>query len=681
MQCFPLPLTQLLKRGPAPPQGLCYNPYPWCTTKSFLDGAFPISWNTQIIHPIFKDGDEMDCNNYRGISVAPVLAKLYAMVLEARISRWAESNDVRAACQAGFRSKYRTTDHLFTLQTIIDKATAHKITLYCCFVDFKKAFDSVPRELLWQRISEAGIHGTMLSALKSMYVGVNARVSTPEGLTDSFGCDMGVKQGCPLSPLLFGLYIDRLEPLIHACQGCPPALHGLPVPMLLYADDLVLISTSPQGLQTQLDTLHSFCEASDLHVNLTKTDVVMFGKKPGGFPHWIFNGAPVPIKTEYKYLGLTFQSKHGLSRCVQKLTTAGQRALHAMYKRCHELQLDVPSIMCSLFDSLVRPVLSYGCEVWSPYPSPCTVREKPEVLHRRFLKRCAGVAEATPSDIVYGEFGRTPLQVFWRRLTERYLERLQSQEDGSILGSAYLESEALYQAGHQSWAAHYHRQTAAEGWVSDWELRLAKGGSSTIQAYSNIKSGFGAESYLSDLAVARQHRIALARLRMGSHWLGTQLGIYARAAERKRMKSIPCRKCNVQSSTSDNPILLCDHCDSGWHLTCLDGTSTLSSVPDDSWFCPPCVAAGTTSPEALDASNNRLATVVMCPQCGETDDLRHAIFDCCLYTAFREQHQALFSEHDRSLAGFFSNNADKITELGEFVYKCYKSRQALTPAS
>ncbi len=66
---------------------------------------------------IFKDGDEMSCNDYRGISVAPVLAKLYAMVLEGRITKWTEANGVRARSQAGFRAKFRTTYHIFTQQT------------------------------------------------------------------------------------------------------------------------------------------------------------------------------------------------------------------------------------------------------------------------------------------------------------------------------------------------------------------------------------------------------------------------------------------------------------------------------------------------------------------------------------------------------------------------------------
>jgi hypothetical protein len=640
---------------------------------------YPPNWNKQVIHPIFKDGDEMSCNDYRGISVAPVLAKLYAMVLEGRITKWAEANGVRARSQAGFRAKFRTTDHIFTLQTLIDKAKAHSTTLYCCFVDFKKAFDSVPRELLWQRLREAGLHGTMLAALQSMYSNVQAQVATPQGLSASFPCDLGVKQGCPLSPLLFGMFIDRLEPLISAVDGSPPTLSSMQVPMLLYADDLLLISTSPQGLQTYLDTLHSFCDSSDLCVNLTKTHVVMFGKPPRGSQSWSFGGGAVPIKNEYKYLGLTFHCKRGVTRCEELLTAAGQRAVYALQQRCHELQLDVPATMCSLFDSLVRPVLSYGCEVWCMYPSPTRLRDKAEVLHRRFLKRCAGVADATPSDILYGEFGRSPLQVHWEDLASRYLKRLEAVDGLSILGCAYEESAALHAAGHPSWVGHAQQRAAApSSWADAWRQRLdADGISSLIRTYSKFKSAFGIEPYLCVVGVPRQHRIALARLRMGSHWLGSRLGIYARSVEKQREKRIPCAHCSATKPFFDNPMLLCDGCDAGWHLLCLEGPHALPAVPDGSWFCPACAARDYVSPSALCAQRNRIETVENCSLCGQKETEWHALFSCGFYNSLRDEYQDVFPfENSVTLTSFFEQNMDNIPRLCEFVYKCYRRRLA-----
>ena len=110
--------------------------------------------------------------------------------------------------------------------------------------------------------------------------------------------------------------------------------------------------------------------------------------------------------------------------------------------------------MCSLFDSLVRPILSYGCEVWACLPGSAVaaLREKCEVVHRRFLKRCAGVAQGVPNDIIYGEFGRPPLQAFWTELMSRYLERLEGTAGSSLLACAFRESVALADAGHSSWA-------------------------------------------------------------------------------------------------------------------------------------------------------------------------------------------------------------------------------------
>jgi hypothetical protein len=129
------------------------------------------------------------------------------------------------------------------------------------------------------------------------------------------------------------------------------------------------------------------------------------------------------------------------------------------------------------------------------YPSPTRLRDKAEVLHRRFLKRCAGVADATPSDILYGEFGRSPLQVHWEDLASRYLKRLEAVDGLSILGCAYEESAALHAAGHPSWVGHAQQRAAApSSWADAWRQRLdADGISSLIRTYSKFKSAFGIE--------------------------------------------------------------------------------------------------------------------------------------------------------------------------------------------
>jgi hypothetical protein len=196
-----------------------------------------------IIHALYKGGDCNQFDNYRGIIVGPVLAKVFAMILESYINQWVETNDLRAKGQAGFRKDFRTTDNLFILRTLNEQAKFQKKKLYTCFVDFKKAFDTIPKDLLWQVLEGLSIIGRILECLCSMYRQDQACLHHPkEGLTPTFLCRIRVKQGCPLSPLLFGLFIDGLEKQLNALEG------QLSVRLLLYANDLALMSHTPAGL-------------------------------------------------------------------------------------------------------------------------------------------------------------------------------------------------------------------------------------------------------------------------------------------------------------------------------------------------------------------------------------------------------------------------------------------------
>jgi hypothetical protein len=110
---------------------------------------------------------------------------------------------------------------------LTEQAKFQKKELYTCFVDFKKAFDTIPRDLLWQVLEGLGISGHILECLRSMYRQDQACLHHPEeGLTPTFLCRIGVKQGCPLIPLLFGLFIVGLEKRLNALEGDAPPMLG-----------------------------------------------------------------------------------------------------------------------------------------------------------------------------------------------------------------------------------------------------------------------------------------------------------------------------------------------------------------------------------------------------------------------------------------------------------------------
>ncbi len=128
-------------------------------------------------------------------------------------------------------------------------------------MDFRKAFDTVPHDLLWQVLAKMRIVGRFMQCLQSMYSQDNVKVMHPtEGLLARFSCGIGVKQGCPLSSLLFGLYFNGLQKHLDELDGdSPPQLVDIVVKLLLYVDDLALMSKTPQGLQKQIDVLSEFC--------------------------------------------------------------------------------------------------------------------------------------------------------------------------------------------------------------------------------------------------------------------------------------------------------------------------------------------------------------------------------------------------------------------------------------
>jgi hypothetical protein len=167
---------------------------------------------------------------------------------------------------------------------------------------------------------------------------------------------------------LFGLYIDALELCIAPLAGDDsPDLAGTVVKLLLYADDLVLMSKSLQGLQKQLDEFSAFCKERDLIVNVKKTKVVVFGSRVNSSPLH-YDGSHVEEVASFRYLRIELHRSGSLKIVVEHLVAAEKRAVFALRQRCADLKINDSAIVCQLFDALVKPILSYG--LMSRPPSP-----------------------------------------------------------------------------------------------------------------------------------------------------------------------------------------------------------------------------------------------------------------------------------------------------------------------
>jgi uncharacterized protein YpiB (UPF0302 family) len=332
----------------------------------FSHQQFPNIWRYNTLTPLHKSGDAKNPSNYRGIALTSNLCKLFCGVLHSRLNKYVQDNNLIPAHQLGYQAKTRTADHMLTLKRLVDKYINKcvKARFFTCFVDFRKAFDTISRIAFQYKLLKMGIGGRFLNILRNMYSSVFFSVKLAQGLTDTFPSSVGVKQGCVLSPILFNLFVSDLPTIFD--QSCDPvSIHDVSLSCLMFEDDLVIMSQSANGLQSALDKLGAYCSKWGLEVNIDKTKILIFNKSGRLLNKYNFfiDNKPVTKTTSYKYLGIIFCASGTFSHAVEHLSEQAGKALFKLKQR-HILN-NSPTAL-KLFDTLIMPILRYGSEVWGP---------------------------------------------------------------------------------------------------------------------------------------------------------------------------------------------------------------------------------------------------------------------------------------------------------------------------
>ena len=175
------------------------------------------------------------------------MAKIFSLTLRTRLNKWCEDHNVLSDSQFGFRNSRSTTDCIFILHIIIQKILSQKSKLYCTYIDYEKAFDTVIRDGLWVKLFKCGISSKMIAILKSIYSVVKSCVRYCGDLSDFFDVSLGVKQDEPLSPLLFSLFINDVQDNINVNNMSEYDINQLCIFLLLFVDDIVLFTTNPRS--------------------------------------------------------------------------------------------------------------------------------------------------------------------------------------------------------------------------------------------------------------------------------------------------------------------------------------------------------------------------------------------------------------------------------------------------
>ena len=238
-----------------------------------------------------------------------------------------------------------------------------------------------------------------------------------------------------------------------------------------------------------------------------------------------------------------------MSCAIEQLVVSARKALFAMYARCRQLHITDPRLRCQLFDALVRPILSYACEIWVPLGCKVAM-QKLEQVHLGFLKSLLGVPVCTASKLVYAEFARAPLKHYCWKQCLRYKERMHAMDTNRLCKVAFLMACRNNSAWHRGIEARLQKLstppappdedfnastaiTASADMDTTWIMQPDPE-SSLQQTYYSYKQHYRMEPYIYEAKNTHLRKI-LARFRTGTHWLQVRSGRHRGIAREHRL--------------------------------------------------------------------------------------------------------------------------------------------------
>jgi exonuclease III len=350
---------------------------------AWKSGRVPMDWQTGVVVPIFKKGDQRECSNYRGITLLSLPGKVYSKVLHSRLTEAVDHKIQDEQC--GFRRGRGTTDQLFLLQQIAEKAWEYAQQVYISFVDLEKAYDRVDRRLMWKTLEEYSVDRQLIGAIASLYSDSKSCVRILGRKSEMFRVGAGLRQGCVLSPLLFIIYMDRIARRSLGQESV--RIGSVSVSHLLFADDLAILASSQSDLQRSLDRFSLECEAASMRVNTAKTETLVISRNPGQCNLHI-NGVPLKQVEKFRYLGVVFANDGSWDREIDRRIGAAAGVMRQLYRGVVGKRELSDKAKLSVFKSIFVPTLTYGHELWVMNKR---TRSRIQAAEMRFLRRVAGL--------------------------------------------------------------------------------------------------------------------------------------------------------------------------------------------------------------------------------------------------------------------------------------------------
>jgi hypothetical protein len=323
----------------------------------------PISLSTSTILPLVKSYKKslQNFNNYRGISIIPVFTKILEYLILSKCPEIAASHHL----QFGYKDLSSTLHAEFLIKETIQYYNKNGSSVYICGLDAEKAFDTCNWDILFEKLYyDKKLPLAVVNVVKSLYLNGSACVKYNGEISYEFSLSQGVRQGSVLSPHLYNIYTEDLLEEMDKNVKSGTSLYGHFTGITMYADDIILMSSTLSGLREMLKTCVRISTSKCLNFNSDKTEFCISNNN--GLDNIIsMNGYTIRPKDGFKHLGFFWNSKkdlltmedNNISTRIGKLWSVVQALVKGGIRFCH------PSTIRQVYQSLVVPTLTYGLEL------------------------------------------------------------------------------------------------------------------------------------------------------------------------------------------------------------------------------------------------------------------------------------------------------------------------------
>ena len=468
-----------------------------------------------------------------------------------RLRVFTKNQNLLSASQLGFVAGNRTSDAHIIIHNLVKKICHRDNSkIYSCFVDFKKAFDSIPRDLLLKKLIKFGITGKFFNIIRHNYTSDEACIKLGNSRSTFFDLSLGVRQGCVLSPLLFNLFLSDLAKKFEAMEG-KLEIKTTSINSLFWANDLVLFTKSKEDLDKLLKTLEEYCNENELSINTKKTKCMIFNKTGRLIRRpFYLHGVKLEIVRCYKYLGFSITPSGEINT---GLKGRRDRAFKAFMKLKNDLGISFNQDILTtlkLIDTLIKPILLYASDFWGCLKLPKT--NPIENLHMLMCKQLLGVQKQTTNIGVLLELGRVPMNLFAMKLAIKNWERIRKGQGNKILIDSYNDSNLSwdknikYTIESNDMLNSYVRDSTntlpfvykklfqkLDNCFHQNCFESIKTDSSKLRTYALFKTEIGFEGYLTEMKIVtlRSH---VTKFRLSNHRLMIETGRHNKTPREQR---------------------------------------------------------------------------------------------------------------------------------------------------